>query len=47
MKQEALLDQHPETHLIEVVYATCTTAFTVRSTAASLPVDVCSHCDPA
>ena len=37
----------PETHLIEVVGATCSTAFTVRSAAASLPAGVCSNCHPA
>jgi hypothetical protein len=41
------LTQHPETHLIEVVCATRSAAFTVRSTAASLSVDVCSSCHPA
>src|SRR5262249_36046069 len=41
------LTRHPETHLIEVVCATCSTAFTVRSAAASLPIDVCSSCHPA
>jgi large subunit ribosomal protein L31 len=39
--------QHPETHLVEVVCANCATTFTVRSTARSLSVDVCSHCHPA
>jgi hypothetical protein len=41
------LTQHPETHPIEVVCATRSAAFTVRSTAASLSVDVCSNCHPA
>jgi ribosomal L31-like protein len=41
------LTQHPETHLIEVVCAACSAAFTVRLTAASLSVDVCSNCHPA
>jgi large subunit ribosomal protein L31 len=33
--------------VIEVVCATCGTAFAVRSTAASVSVDVCSSCHPA
>jgi len=41
------LTQHPETHLVEAVCATCGTAFTVRSTAQSLSVDICSSCHPA
>ena len=39
--------QHPELHLVDVVCATCGTAFTIRSTAASVSVDVCSSCHPA
>jgi large subunit ribosomal protein L31 len=41
------LTPHPETHLIDVVCASCGTAHAVRSTAASLHVDVCSNCHPA
>jgi large subunit ribosomal protein L31 len=41
------MTQHPETQLSDVVCATCGTAFTVRSTATSLSVDVCSNCHPA
>jgi large subunit ribosomal protein L31 len=41
------LSEHPNTQLVDVVCATCGTAFTVRSTAASLSVDVCSSCHPA
>jgi len=41
------LTQHPETHLVDVVCSTCGTAFTLRSTAGSLAVDVCSSCHPA
>jgi large subunit ribosomal protein L31 len=37
----------PPTHLVDVVCSTCGTAFTVRSTAESLRVDVCSSCHPA
>ena len=39
--------KHPETHLIDVVCATCGTSFTVRTTATSLGIDVCSNCHPA
>jgi large subunit ribosomal protein L31 len=41
------LTRHPETHLVHVVCSTCGTTHTVRSTAASLSVDVCSSCHPA
>ena len=41
------MTQHPETHLVDAVCATCGTAFEFRSTAASLSVDDCSHCHPA
>jgi large subunit ribosomal protein L31 len=41
------LTQHPDIQLVEVVCSTCGTTFTVRSTAASLSVDVCSNCHPA
>jgi large subunit ribosomal protein L31 len=40
------MTQHPETHLIDVVCATCGTTFAIRSTAASLSVEVCSSCHP-
>jgi len=39
--------QHPETHVVDVVCATCGTSFSVRSTVAALSVDVCSNCHPA
>ena len=41
------MTQHPELHAVDVVCATCGTAFSVRSTAASVSVDVCSSCHPA
>jgi large subunit ribosomal protein L31 len=41
------LSRHPELHRIDAVCATCGTTFTVRSTAESLSVDVCSNCHPA
>jgi len=41
------MTQHPELQLVEVVCATCGTTFTLRSTAASLSVETCSHCHPA
>jgi large subunit ribosomal protein L31 len=41
------MTRHPETYLVDVVCATCGTAFTIRSTAASASVDVCSNCHPA
>ena len=41
------MTQQPELHLVDVVCATCGTAFAIRSTAASLSVEVCSNCHPA
>jgi large subunit ribosomal protein L31 len=41
------MTQHPHIHAVDVVCATCGTAFTVRSTATSLSVDSCSNCHPA
>jgi large subunit ribosomal protein L31 len=41
------MTQHPETHVVDVVCATCGTTFTIRSTAPRVAVDVCSHCHPA
>jgi large subunit ribosomal protein L31 len=45
--REDSLTKHPETHLLDVVCATCGTAFAIRSTASSVSVDVCSKCHPA
>ena len=41
------MTKHPETQLVDVVCATCGTAFVIRSAAASVSVDVCSNCHPA
>jgi large subunit ribosomal protein L31 len=41
------LTNQPHTHLVDVVCAMCGTSFTVRSTAETLHVDVCSNCHPA
>jgi large subunit ribosomal protein L31 len=41
------MTRHPETRLVETVCSTCGTELTLRSTAASLSVDVCSSCHPA
>jgi large subunit ribosomal protein L31 len=41
------MTQHPETQLVDVVCASCGAAFALRSTAASLSVEVCSNCHPA
>jgi large subunit ribosomal protein L31 len=46
-KRGAPLTQHPTTHVVDVVCATCGTPHTLRSTAESLSVDVCSSCHPA
>jgi large subunit ribosomal protein L31 len=41
------LTQHPELHVVDAVCATCGTTFTVRTTAESLSVELCSNCHPA
>jgi large subunit ribosomal protein L31 len=38
---------HPDLHTIDVVCATCGTAFGIRSTADAVSIDVCSNCHPA
>jgi len=45
--KEGLLTQHPNLHLVEVRCSTCGASFQTRSTAESIPVDVCSNCHPA
>jgi len=41
------LTQHPELHVVDAVCATCGTTFTVRTTAESLSIELCSNCHPA
>jgi large subunit ribosomal protein L31 len=41
------LTRHPESHLVDVVCASCGTKLTLRSAATSLSTDVCSSCHPA
>jgi large subunit ribosomal protein L31 len=41
------LNKHPELHLVDVVCATCGTAFMIRSAAPSVTVELCSNCHPA
>ena len=41
------MTQHPELHVVDAVCATCGTTFTVRTTAESLSVELCSNCHPA
>ena len=41
------MTQHPELHVVNAVCATCGTTFTVRTTAESLSVELCSNCHPA
>ena len=38
---------HPETRLVETACAACGATFSLRTTAESLSVDVCSNCHPA
>jgi large subunit ribosomal protein L31 len=38
---------HAETQLVEAVCASCGSAYTFRSTATSLSIDICSNCHPA
>jgi large subunit ribosomal protein L31 len=39
--------KHPETHVVDVLCATCGTTHTVRSTTPLGALDVCSSCHPA
>jgi len=41
------MTQHPETHLVDVVCASCGAELVIRSTASRVSVDVCSNCHPA
>jgi large subunit ribosomal protein L31 len=41
------MTQHPKTQLLDVVCSSCGTALAIRSTAASMSVEVCSNCHPA
>jgi large subunit ribosomal protein L31 len=41
------LTQHPELHLIDAVCTNCGATFSLRSTAESVAVDVCSNCHAA
>jgi large subunit ribosomal protein L31 len=41
------LTQHPHAQLVDVVCSNCGTHHSVRSTAATLSIDVCSNCHPA
>ena len=47
LRKEAFMTQHPNLHLIAVRCSSCGAAFEIRSTAASISVDVCSNCHPA
>jgi large subunit ribosomal protein L31 len=41
------MTQHPTLHRVDVRCSSCGTAFTTRSTAAAISVEVCSNCHPA
>ena len=41
------MTRHPELHVMDAVCATCGTTFTLRTTAESLSVELCSNCHPA
>ncbi len=41
------MTQHPTLHAVDVRCASCGNEFTVRSSAESIAVDVCSNCHPA
>jgi large subunit ribosomal protein L31 len=47
VERRCSLTRHPELHLVNAVCATCGTGFTVRTTAQSLSVELCSNCHPA
>ena len=39
--------RHPTLHLVEVRCSSCGAAFTTRSTAEAISVEICSSCHPA
>jgi large subunit ribosomal protein L31 len=39
--------RHPNLYLVDVRCSSCGAAFTTRSTAPSISVEVCSNCHPA
>lgn len=41
------MTQQPLLHDVDVRCASCGTTFALRSTAAAIATDVCSHCHPA
>jgi large subunit ribosomal protein L31 len=41
------LPRHPELHLVDTACATCGATLTLRTTARTLSIDVCSNCHPA
>jgi len=41
------LKQHPNMHLIDLRCSSCGASFSIRSSAATVSVDVCSNCHPA
>jgi large subunit ribosomal protein L31 len=41
------MTKHPETHLVDVVCATCGTTHAIRAAAPIGALDVCSNCHPA
>jgi large subunit ribosomal protein L31 len=41
------MTQHPNLHVVDVTCASCGANHTLRSSAESLSVDVCSSCHPA
>ncbi len=47
VNERSTVNQYPQTQLVDAVCASCGTTHSVRSTAATLTVDVCSNCHPA
>jgi large subunit ribosomal protein L31 len=45
--KENLLTQHPTLHQLALRCTSCGATFSVRSTAKSVSLDVCSNCHPA
>jgi large subunit ribosomal protein L31 len=39
--------RHPETHIVDLDCANCGQTHRLRSTAASISVEICSNCHPA
>jgi large subunit ribosomal protein L31 len=46
-RRRTSMAKHPNLNLVDVRCSTCGTTFSLKSTAAAISADVCSHCHPA